>query len=210
MFARRRGKLVPRTDGQAVVATKNAIAQGGTKFARDMTFVFNGEVGKTAPGVELIGRGKGFGRANIQTTLARAAVIGLGGVGRQFGRGQYRPEKQPRAMNARHQICMFALPAKSRQSGMRLLHQGRRIDEDFDVCTRAALKGPSELLDLALQDIVVIAALGVDGNGCPALIIERQQGIGVWRVTLADHDDRARLWPQDMRISAPLGGRRHP
>jgi hypothetical protein len=44
----RLGELVPRAHGQAIVAAIDAVAHGRAEFARDMAFVFDGEIGEAA------------------------------------------------------------------------------------------------------------------------------------------------------------------
>ena len=54
-------EFIPRADGLAVVAAKNPIAKGGAEFLGDRSFILNGQIGNTAPGVEFIGPRKGVG-----------------------------------------------------------------------------------------------------------------------------------------------------
>ena len=74
-FARSGGKLVPRAHRQAVITPENAVGDGAAVGARDMTFVFDRQVGDATPGVELIGCRKCIGRANIDTAPARTTAI---------------------------------------------------------------------------------------------------------------------------------------
>src|SRR5262245_33943565 len=46
-------KAVPWADGKAIVAAKNAIADGGSELDRDGAFQFNGQVRNTTARVEL-------------------------------------------------------------------------------------------------------------------------------------------------------------
>ena len=113
-------------------------------------------------------------------------------------------------MLARHQHRVLALPAEPRRGGERLLHHRRRVDEHLDV--RAALGGEArgELLQLALEDVVVVLALRVDRDGAAGRVVERFERICLRRVAHAQHDDRAHLRPQRGGAAAPVGVRRHP
>ena len=71
-------ELVPRADGEAIVAAIDAVAHRGAKFARDRAFVLDGEIGDAAPRIEPVRRGEGRGRANVETGAAAAAIVRLG------------------------------------------------------------------------------------------------------------------------------------
>src|ERR1700730_9833058 len=88
-------ELIPRADGEAIVAAIDAVADRLTEFVRDRTLVFDGEIGNAAPGIELVGCWKRRGRADIEAGLARAAMVGLGVIARKVRRGEDRAEKQP-------------------------------------------------------------------------------------------------------------------
>ena len=126
-------ELVPRADRQAIVAAIDAISDRFAEFARDRSLVFDGEVGNAAPRIELVGRGEGGGRADVEASPARAAVIDIRLIARQIGIGEDRTEEQPRSELARHEVGVFALPAEARGLRQRLFHHGRGIDEDLDL-----------------------------------------------------------------------------
>ena len=63
-------ELVPRADRQAIVAAIDAVADQRPQRARDRALVLDGEVGDAAPRIELVGRGKGRGRADVEAGLA--------------------------------------------------------------------------------------------------------------------------------------------
>ncbi len=67
-----------------------------------------------------------------------------------------------------------------------------------------------ELLQLALEDVVVVLALRVDGDGAARRMVQRLERIGFGRIAHAQHDDRAHIGPQTSRAAPPLGMRRHP
>ena len=126
-------ELVPRTDGEAVVAAIDAVAHRRAQLARDRALVLDGEVGDAAPRIEPIGRGEGRGRADVEAGAAGAAMVRSRRVRRQVERGEDRAEKQPRAEFARHQVGVLALPAEAGGGGERLLHHGGGVDEHLDV-----------------------------------------------------------------------------
>ena len=78
------GIFIPRADGKAVVAAKNPVADGGPEFDRNLALALDRQIGDAAPRIELIGRGKGVGRAGIEAFPAGAAMIRLSAVGRQL------------------------------------------------------------------------------------------------------------------------------
>src|SRR5690606_16436660 len=69
------GELVPRADGQAVVAAIDAVAERRAELLRDRPGVLDGQVGDAAPRIEPEGGGKGVGRADVEAGLAGAAVL---------------------------------------------------------------------------------------------------------------------------------------
>src|SRR5207248_11475714 len=52
-LARRRRKLVPRTNGETIVAAIDAITDRCAEFAIDMTLVLDREIGNAAPRIEV-------------------------------------------------------------------------------------------------------------------------------------------------------------
>src|SRR5690606_29353765 len=81
-------ELVPGTDGQAVVAAIDAVADGGAIGAGDRALMLDGEVGDAAAGIELVGRGKGGGRADVEAAPASPAMVLLRRIGWQLERGE--------------------------------------------------------------------------------------------------------------------------
>src|ERR1700719_4289802 len=59
-------ELIPRADQLAIIATVDAIADGGAKLGRNRAGQLDGEVGNTAPGVETIRGDDGAGGAGRQ------------------------------------------------------------------------------------------------------------------------------------------------
>ncbi len=131
-------ELVPRADRQAIVAAIDAVADLLAELARDRALVLDGEIRNAAPRIEPVGRRERFGRADVETRAARAAMIGLRRIERQFQRREQRAQKQPRAELARHHVGVLALPAEPGGFGERLLHHRRGVDEDFELAAGLA------------------------------------------------------------------------
>ena len=69
---RRARELVPRADGEAIVAAIDAVADRGAELARDRALVLDGQVGDAAPRIELVGRREGVGRADVEAARGRS------------------------------------------------------------------------------------------------------------------------------------------
>src|SRR4029077_5886989 len=132
-FASLARELVPWTDGEAVVAAVDSVADCGSQFARNRTLVLNGEIGNAAPGIELVRCRKCRGRTNIQARAACSATIGLGRICRHVERRENRAEEKPGPEFARNKICMLALPTQTTACSKRLFHDCSRIDENLHV-----------------------------------------------------------------------------
>src|SRR5262249_42736888 len=91
-------KLVPWTDGKTIIAAINPVAHRSPQFARDRTFVLDGEIGNAASRIEPIRRRKCRGRANIQARAATSAAISHRCVRNQVNRRENRAEEQPRSV----------------------------------------------------------------------------------------------------------------
>ena len=84
--------LVPRADGEAVVAAVDPVAHQRPQLARDRALVLDGQVADAAPRIEPVGRREGVGRADVEAAAAAAAMVALGLVRRQRrGRSGSRP-----------------------------------------------------------------------------------------------------------------------
>ena len=92
-------------------------------------------------------------------------MVALGRVGRKISGGEQRAEKQPGAKFAADEVGVLALPAEPRRLRQRLLHHRRGVDEHFDVGAGARDEPGGELFEPALDDVVIIAMAGVDGDG---------------------------------------------
>ena len=79
-------------------------------------------------------------------------------VMRQFGGGQDRSQKQPRASLARYQIGVFALPSNPRHRRQRLFHQRRSINKHFHLGAGLGNKTASQLFQSSFDHLMVILA----------------------------------------------------
>ena len=211
------GELVPRTGRKAVVAAVNAVAEQPPQLFVHRPRVFDCQIGNAAPRIEPVGRREGRRGAGVEAGPARAAMVALGGIDRQFQRGEDRPKKEPRSQLAADQIGVLALPAQPRRLSQRFLHHRRGVDEDLNLrrlgpCLAASgIDQPApEPLELLLHHVVVIAVLCVDRDRRAVLLRQHRSGVVLGAVVLGQHDHRARLGPERRRVAAPMGALGHP
>jgi hypothetical protein len=160
-----------------------------------MPFMLDGKIGDALARIDLVGRGEGVRRARIETAPAGAAMVLLGYVRFDLGGREDRAEKQPRAELPRHQIRMLALPAEPGFRRERFLHYRRGIDEHLHVAGRERLHVPGKLLELLLDDVVIVGALGVDRDGAMGRRSESGERIHAFAVVQAEQDDGPCLRP---------------
>ena len=170
---------------------------------RDRPLVLDGEVGDAAPRIELEGRRKsGVGQMSRQARQEpQWSVSGASGV-RSSG-GEDRAEEQPGAEIARHQIGVLALPAQPGGLRQRLLHHRRRVDEHLDIGAML-LRSAAPDVSAALDQVVIIVALRVKGDGGAARAAAGSRGDRGRPIIDAEHDDAADLRPKSARIGAAL------
>ena len=131
-----KGALVNKV---ASVMSSTATQHGGAEFARDMALMLDREIGDAAPGIQLIRRGKGVGRADIEAGTAGAAMVGFRIIGLEHRIGEDGPQEEPIAKLAAEKVGMLALPAKPGARGQRLFHQRRGVDKHLQLAVRCAL-----------------------------------------------------------------------
>ncbi len=127
--------------------------------------------------------------------MAGAATVDLRLVRRELDVGEDRAEKQPGAEVAADQIGVLALPADAGGSGKRLLHERRGIDEHLDVGAGPRGEARGDLLQPALDQVVIVAVAGVDRDGRPVLPSEACQRVVIRPVVEAEHHHRAHAGP---------------
>ena len=104
-------EFVPRADQLAIVAAVDAIADQRAQFQRNRAFVFDREVGNTAPRVELVRRDDGARGTDVDALAATAAVIGLRRIHRQRQVGVDFAEKKVRpASRVSSSVCLPRQP----------------------------------------------------------------------------------------------------
>ena len=123
--------------------------------------------------------------------------------GSSSGGGEDAAEEQPRAELPADQIGVLALPAEPGGLGERLFHDRRGVDEHFDVAAAPGGDLAGQFLELALDDVVIVAVLRIDGDRGAALVGKRGERVRLRPVIHAEHDDRADLRPQRARAAAP-------
>ena len=161
-LARHPRELVPGAHREAVVAAVDPIADRLPELPRDVPLVLDGEIGDAAPGIELVGRREGVGRADVQAGAAAAAVIALGRVRLDPKVGEDLAEEQPGAEAARDQVAVLALPADPGALGERLLEHRRGVDEHLDLGAERGVQPGRQLLETPFDQVVVVAMPGVD------------------------------------------------
>lgn len=114
-------------------------------------------------------------------------------------------EKEPRTMLARDEVGVFALPAEPGALREGLLHQRRGVDENFDVCIGFARKPLCELLQLALDDVVIVAPGGIRRNETILLLLQKRDRVIGAGVALADEDRAFCVGPKRLRMLARIG-----
>ena len=137
-------------------------------------------------------------------------------IGFEVKRREQSAQKQPVAQITRDQNGVFALPTEAGGLGQRLFHHRCCIDKHlhlagcfaiFSCFTHQFLR---QLLQLSFDDIVVIAATGI--NRDRATVFEREcgEGVAVRPVIHAKHDNRAHLRPQGLWRGALVFAVAHP
>ena len=99
---------------------------------------------------------------------------------------------------------MLALPAEPGGGRERLFHHGRGVDEDLDVAARARRDLAGEFLQLALDDVMIVAIAGIDGDRADLPALQERERVFVGTVVHGEHDDAAHVGPQRLRRRAPL------
>ena len=105
---------------------------------------------------------------------------------------------------------MLALPAEPGRLRQRLLHDGRGIDEDLDVGAAARCEQPGDALQLALDDVVIVAPSRIERDRRLVRLGEHGERIAFAGIVHAEHDDGADLAPELARIGALRLPFRHP
>ncbi len=132
------------------------------------------------------------------------------GVRLQLQVGQHRAQEQPGAMLSRDQIGVLALPAEAGRLGQGLFHQGRGVDEHLDLAAEPGGHPAAELLQPALDQLVIVVALGIDGDRRPIPLRQDLQRIAVGAIAEAEHHGRARVRPHPLRVAAAPQRLLHP
>ena len=153
---------------------------------------------------------KGAGKALVGQTSRQAwqvpQVVGLRRVRRQFQRRQDRPQEQPRAELAADQVGVLALPAEAGALGQRLFQQGRGVDEHLQLAAEPALQPAGQRLQPALDQLVVVVALGVDADRRPVALSQHRQRVVVGAVVHPQHDRRAGVGPHGLGVGPARRG----
>ena len=106
---------------------------------------------------------------------------------------------------------MLALPAEPCRFGEGFFHDWSGIDEHFQVLAGGpGSEAAGDALELALDDVVVIAVLRIDRNRRLVFLRQNIQRVAIRPVIHGEHDDRAHLRPQCLRVGPALFRLLHP
>src|ERR1700730_1153227 len=179
---RRPREFVPRTDGEAVVATVNTIADRRAQLDRNHPLVLDRQIRNAAPGIELVGSGERRGRTRIQAAVARAAMVRFSWIGIELEAQIDLAEKEPGAELPGNQVGVLALPAQPGALGERLLHNWSGVDKKLQRSGPMLLDPMRERLKAALQGVMIIAASRVDRNRADFGRVRERQRVVLGRV----------------------------
>ena len=98
----------------------------------------------------------------------------------ELGRREQRAKEEPASELSADKVRMLSLPSQASRLAERFFHNRRGVHEHFDFATRQPINEPaSQALKALLYDFVVVAVLGVDGDGCAVLSNERLQRVRI-------------------------------
>ena len=174
------------------------------KFERDVALMLDGEVRDAAPGIQPVGSREGVRRADIEALAAGAAMVGLGLVGREVEGREQLAEEEPGAVAAGDEVggacpasrcprgprAAFPSPAPCPRTALPLRRR----------CPRRSARGRRSL---ALEHVVVVAALGIGRDDTPRWCVEQVQRIMRRAVVQAYHHDAACVGPERTGGRAP-------
>ena len=95
---------------------------------------------------------------------------------------------------------MLALPAEPRRLRQRLLHDRGGVDKDLHLASASPRQPAGKVLELAFDDVMVVAVARVDRDVGGAPIVQQRQRILRRPVVQPQHDDGPHLRPQDERV----------
>ena len=197
-------EFVPRANRQAIVTAIYPVAHGHAKLGIDMPLMLDGEIGDAAPRVEPVGAEKGIGRADVEARAALAAMIGLGGIGRQIEAEINLAEEQPGAEIARDEVGVLALPAETGLRGQRFFHHRRGVDEDLQFAAPARNDLLRQSLEAPLDQLVIVAVPRIDRDIAARALFQQRQRIVGGAVIQSQHRDAFHLGPQRLGAGARL------
>ena len=126
-------------------------------------------------------------------------MVALGRVGGEREIGQDLAQEQPGAERARHEVGVLALPAEPGRWRERLLQDRCRVDEDLDRAPALGGEPAGELLEAALDQLVIVAMAGVDRDRAALAPREHRQRVLVRAIVEAEHDRALRRRPEAPR-----------
>ncbi len=170
--------------------------------------VLDRQVADAAPRIEPVGRREGVGRADRRGSarqLPQWSCSGASGGSSRSVRISPRNSQEPSV--AADQVGVLALPAEPRLLRQRLLQHRGGVDEHLHLGRETRGEPAGELLEPALEHVVIVAMAGIDRQIAP--IGSSSSGSGSWRgpVVQAADDRGAGRRPQTVGRLATVGTR---
>ena len=131
-----------------------------------------------------------------------------GSSGGDVERGVDLAQEQPGTVRARDEVGVLALPADAGAFGQRLLHHRRGVDEHLHRRAEARHDELREVLQLALDHVVIVAVAGIDRDAAAVGLVERGERIVLRRIGQAEGDHAARRRPQRSADATRCSARR--
>ena len=167
--------------------------------------MLDGEVGDAAPRIEPVGRRESVGRADVEAGAAGAAMVASrarrassSAVVKIAPRNSHEPNSRLTRL-----VCLPCQPSPAASaSGFSIT--GAVSTNTFTSPPAPAASQRGELLEPALDHVVVVAVLRIDGDRAAVRSARSPSGSLVGPVVHAEHDDERTSGHSALRIGAPL------
>ena len=180
-FAGVLGEAIPGTHELAVVAAENAVADAFAQVFGNAAFVFDGQVGNAAPGIQFIGRHNGVGGADGDAGFALAAMVFAGSIHRQGNVGVDLAQKEPAARFPVQHQGVLALPAQPGFRRQRFFHyRGAVHKSPSQLAVRHGLtNAPGQNRQALADQLVIVTAQGIAGYIGLVFLLQQLHRLGV-------------------------------
>ena len=152
------------------------------KVARDLALGLDGQIGDAQPRVDLVRRVERAGRAGVETGAAVSAMVAL--RARRRGRSSVvkmlpRNSQEPNSRETRL-VCLPCQPSPAAAaSGFSITGavSTKTLTSPSRPVFERATEGGRQQLQLALDDIVIIAMAGIDGDVSRRLLGQTRESV---------------------------------